>query len=233
MATQYPPGPQGTPLLGSLRELRRDRLNFVANTAKTYGDIAHFRFGTKDAYLLNHSDFIHQVLVSQADKFQKADTLRKNANKLIGDGILTSEGDFHRKQRKLVQPAFHHARIAAYATTMVDYTQQLIAHWQSGATYDMHDEMMTLTRDIIAKTLFDADLGDQGNAVAEAITTALKSTNERFTSMVHLPDWFPTRSNRRRQESVDLLNGVLTKIIDDGANPVPIPAICCRCCSWP
>jgi len=216
MNAHFPPGPQGTALLGSTRELVHDRLSFLEQVALTYGDIAHFRIGRAlHVYLLNNPDYIQQVLVGQADKFEKAPGFKQNSRALIGEGILTSEGEFHRRQRKLVQPAFHHGRVASYAVTMVDYAETSMSHWQTDHVYDIHHEMMELTRNIVAKTLFNADVSNKGDAIADAITVGLQTINERSAGGIHFPDWLPTRRNRKRHESIQTLDNMLTEIIEE------------------
>src|SRR5664279_2522196 len=136
----------GSPVLGKLLDFRRGQLQFFTQMAHDYGDIVHYRFLNFNIYQLNCPEFIHQVLVEQADKFEKSPLDHHVFNVFIGNGLIISEGDFHRRQRRLMQPTFHSKRINAYAETMVNYSQGLIDEWHDGAQIDIHEAMSTLTR---------------------------------------------------------------------------------------
>ncbi len=126
MATihKLPPGPKGLPFIGSLRPLQQDRIGFLVNNQRKYGDVVHFKVGPRHIYQLNNPEHVQYVLVKHADQFQKTPALKNAARDSIGQGLLTSDGELHKRQRRLVQPAFHHNRIAAYADTMVNYTDE-------------------------------------------------------------------------------------------------------------
>ncbi len=216
MSTKAVPELKSKGLFGSARALRDNRLPFIMRLSRDYEDIVKLRLGpSTQLYFLNDSDLIHQVLVAQADKFEKSPRFKRGTRKLIGQGILTSEGEFHKRQRKLVQPAFHHQRIAAYADVMVDYSVRIAGTWHDGQTVDMHHEMMTLTREIVAKTLFDADVSADGDKIAEAITIGIENTSQNAASLFSVPDWLPTARNRRGREAVAIMNNVLTTMINE------------------
>ena len=111
-----PPGPPGRPIIGSLPEFRRNPADFLLNIAREYGDIVYFRAGSLDMYLLNRPDFIQDVLINGHRNFMKSRVMQR-AKRLLGEGLLTSEGDFHLRQRRLVQPAFYRDRLISYANT--------------------------------------------------------------------------------------------------------------------
>ena len=152
-----PPGPKirSSLLLAIRRTL--DPLTFFTQLAQDYGDVVHVKVGTPDIFLINNPVYIKRVLVTDHHNFTKGQGLQK-AKILLGDGLLTSEGELHRKHRRLMQPAFHHTRIARYAEIMVDYADRITGRWQHGATIDISAEMMRLTMAIVAKTLFNADV---------------------------------------------------------------------------
>ena len=170
--------------------LRRDALGFLMHCAREYGDIVPLRFGPRRAYLLNNPDDIEDVLVTQYRCFSKGPALRRSAP-LFGNGLLTSEGDFWRRQRKLAQPAFHRERIATYAQIMVAETQARIAGWKEGEQRDIHQEMVGLTLPIAVKTLFGAELEK-----SEHIGAMLELAQTYFERWIHyitmLPAWIPT-----------------------------------------
>ena len=156
----------------------RDRLGCLLRLAKEYGDIAAVRIGPRYLVLLNHPDYINDVLVTHSRKFVKGYGLQR-AKRLLGNGLLTSEGEFHLRQRRLVQPAFHRQRIAAYGKVMVSYARDTCAPWTDGAQLDIAAEMGRLTLQIAAKTLFNADVQSQaaveiGEAVNDVIARQFK-----------------------------------------------------------
>src|SRR3954451_2748588 len=155
----HPPQPKGHLLTGNIPEFTADTLAFLLDIRK-YGDIASFQFGPFTAYVVSSPELVHQVLVEDADKFYKPDSLKKGTGPVVGKGLFTNDGDFWKRHRRLVQPAFHTKRIGAYAEVMVEHTQALMARWQSGQTYDIDHEMVRLTMGIVSKTLFDADVSD-------------------------------------------------------------------------
>lgn len=216
MTEQVIPEVKSRGLFGSARELRDDRLGFIMRLTRDYDDIVKFRMGPSiQVYFLNNPNLIQQVLVAQADKFSKSPRFKENTRRLIGNGILTSEGEVHRRQRKLVQPAFHYQRIAAYGQTMVDYTERMLQSWHDQQTLDMHAEMMALTRDIVAKTLFNADVSAEGDQIGKAISFSIENTAQRNLSLLNAPDWLPTPRNRKRNESIAIMNRMLTRIIQE------------------
>src|SRR4051812_31947509 len=119
---KLPPGPKGLPVLGNIRQMMQDRIGFLTSNLQKYGDIVYFKIGPRRIYQFNNPEHVQYVLVKHADQFHKTPALKKASQDSIGQGLLTSDGDLHKRQRRLVQPAFHHNRIAAYADTMVNYT---------------------------------------------------------------------------------------------------------------
>ncbi len=172
--TLYPPGPQSKFSGGQSAAFRRDPLDFLTNLAREYGDIAHFRIGSQHVFLLNHPDYIRDVLVTHQTNFLKARA--PLTRYLLGEGLLTSEGDFHRRQRRLSQPAFHRGRIAAYAAVMVERGAQLGGRWKDNQMLDVSSEMMRLMLGIVGKTLFDAET----EAEAEEIGGAMAEIRDLF-----------------------------------------------------
>src|SRR5690349_6578382 len=128
MAANKIPGPKAQGLGGNLKAFGKDPLNFLSNAA-SYGDLTHIRMGGLNAYLLNDPDLIHQVLVAHPEHYHKSRILKRTTGSTIGSGLLTSEGEFHKRQRRMIQPAFHHQRIAGYAEIMTRRTTDLLNSW--------------------------------------------------------------------------------------------------------
>ncbi|HVS80342.1 MAG TPA: cytochrome P450 [Pyrinomonadaceae bacterium] len=132
-----PPGPKGSPIMGVMREFNRDQLGFIERAQREYGDVVWMRFLYVPALFLYHPDDVEYVLVTNPKNFIKSMSLRSNFfQRLVGKGLLTSQGEEWKRQRRLSQPAFHRERVASYANVMVDYTRRLTAKWQEGETRD-------------------------------------------------------------------------------------------------
>ncbi|HXV45023.1 MAG TPA: cytochrome P450, partial [Anaerolineae bacterium] len=205
------PGPQPHWLTGHLSEFREDRLAFFTACARQYGDRVALRLGWRPVLLLSHPDDIEAVLTNSRD-FIKHWYLRM-VNTLLGQGLLISEGDFWLRQRRLAQPAFHRKRIATYGEIMVAYAQRLIAAWQDGETRDVHPDMMRLTMEIVAKTLFDAETGGEAERVGAAIDFLLAAFDVRMSSLLPLPESLPTPTNIRLRRAVRQLDQIIYSFI--------------------
>jgi len=152
-AALRPPGPKKHLLLGDLPAMKDDPLGFERDVAREYGDMVYVRFAHQRGYQINHPDLVHQVLVQDAQLYRKAPLYKLLLSRFLGDGLVTSDGDFWRRQRKLVAPAFHSQRIQQYANVMVDYTMQMLAEWQDGSQREINLDMNRLSLAISTRTL--------------------------------------------------------------------------------
>ena len=187
-------GPKGGFYFGSGVAFRRDQLGFYESCAREYGDVVATRLGPFRILLIYHPDAIEEVLVTRNRDFVKSPGVRL-LRPLLGDGLLLSEGDIWLRQRRLVQPAFHRQRVAAYGEVMAAYAERHVAGWKDGDVVDMHAEMMALTQAIVAKTLFDADVSGDAHEVGQAAEVLAEDFGDRLPQ---LPRCFPTGCRRRR-----------------------------------
>ena len=217
MAIKRPPGPKGNFLLGNLADFGKDQPEFLTEALREYGDLAYMRIANMQIYIVGHPDYVREVLVSKRQSFEKAPIDRTILGKFLGNGLVTSEGNFHQRQRRLAQPAFHMKRIKAYADVMVDYTDDMLATWQDHQTRDVADDMMQLTMHIVSKTLFDADKvtssGNTAVSVGEAIHVLQGVSNRDYRRGMSLPNWIPTKDNRARNAAVKIYNATVEQII--------------------
>jgi cytochrome P450 len=209
-----PPGPPRTWLFGNLKEFGRDQLGTITRWAREYGDLVSARFGSRSVVFANHPTLVEEVLVNQNRKFIKHFRLRRT-RRALGHGLLTSEGEFWRSQRKLAQPAFHRERIAAYAQLMVEYTDRMLQSWAADQVRDVQDDMMRLTLEIVAKTLFDAEISGDSADASVAMETLMRSFIARTGNLVTPPHWVPTRLNLRVERAIRRLEQILMAIIAD------------------
>lgn len=209
-----PPGPKHTFTLRTVVAYRRGAHLFFADMARRYGDISHFRFSGLDAFLINHPDYIKDVLVTNHQNFIKGLALQR-AKRLLGEGLLTSEGEFHRRQRRLVQPAFHRQRIASYAGIMTDYAARARGRWHDGETLDIAEEMMRLTLAIVGKTLFDADVESQAQEVGEAMSVVMNLFNTLTIPFFELLEKLPLPQMQRFKKARGRLDRIIYRLIDE------------------
>jgi len=153
--------------------LRRDTLGTLTALARDYGDVARLRVPRNDIVLVSHPDLVRTVLITEARRFAKGRGLERT-RRLLGTGLLTSEGDFHLRQRRLAQPAFHKERIAAYAEVMGARAERTRDSWPDGDAIDLSHEMMRLTLEIAGTTLFGADLAAETEEISTALTEAFE-----------------------------------------------------------
>ena len=170
----FPPGPKTSLLSALTYRPGRDPLKFFSNLAREYGDLAYLRMGGEHLFIASDPAVIKDVLVTHNQNFHKSRGLER-VKVLLGEGLLTSEDAFHLRQRRLMQPAFHRDRIAAYASTMVAYADRIRNGWSEGTTLDMAREMSRLTLLIVGKTLLDADVESQARDVGEAMSGLMDS----------------------------------------------------------
>jgi cytochrome P450 len=211
---RHVPTLSGAPLLGNLLEFRADRIALQRRAADECGDLGYVRLGPIKALLVSSAAIAHEVLTEKADAFVKSPGLGKFARPMLGDGLLTSEHEKHRRNRKLMAPAFQHKRIAAYADAMAGYAERTAASWTDGAHVDLTDEMMKLTLAIVGKTLFDADVeAAEAHAIGEALTVAMQYIVQEVTRLVHFPMSWPVPRNVRYRRAIGQLDEVVYRII--------------------
>jgi cytochrome P450 len=196
-----------------VREYARDPLGFLSRCVREYGDVVELRFMGQPIYLLADPGLIEYVLVENNRNFTKTRILKRN-RRLLGEGLLTSEGEFWRRQRRLAQPAFHRKRVAAYGEVMAAFAERSLGAWRDGQTIDVHEEMMHLTLEIVAKCLFDADVGARTTDVGKAMKVALEDFSSQ-RRLLRIPKGIPTPHNIRFEMAARRLDGVAGAIIEN------------------
>lgn len=208
---KLPPGPTGGGFAGFFKEYHRDPLAYLTRLSQEYGDVVSLTSFNYRVYYLSHPEAIEQALTTQARKLYKGRILKANF-RLFGNGLLTSEGDFWLRQRRLAQPAFHRGRVVNYADTMVRFAERLVESWRDADERDIHAEMMRLTLQIVAKTLFDADVDREAQQVGHALE-AIMELNSDFRRLVLTPSWLPTWRNIRAAVAIRRLDRIIFRII--------------------
>ncbi len=210
------PAVPGQPIVGSLREFQRNPLGFSLEIVQNYGDVARVTMLGEESIFVNDPDAIQHVLQGNSRNYDKQTMDYQLLYPLVGQGLLTSDGDAWLRQRRLMQPAFHRQRIAALGQMMVDETMALRARWQDpaqrGAPIAVDQEMMRLTLTIVGKALLSIDLGHEASEFGQAF----KRANARFgyenMLSIMLP-WLPTRQNRQYKSALQIMNRMVGEII--------------------
>jgi cytochrome P450 len=190
-----------------------DPLAFGLSIAREFGDIAHYNVGPLHVYQLNHPDFARQVLVEEPEKFYKARLIKQAFGPFAGQGLLTSDGAVWKQQRKLIQPAFHHAQLVTYGAVMVGHALRTIDALDDGAVVEIQEEMTRLTLAIVVQTLFSADVTREAKEVGRLMIGVLDAANDRLNRILRLPSWVPTRRNLREKRALARLDELLDSFI--------------------
>ena len=210
--TKLPPSPRGLPWLGTALDHRRDPLGHLRRAAREHGDVVQLRFGPYKSLLISHPADIERMLVTDNKSYSK-DLFLRDLKRVVGNGLLTSEGDFWRRQRRLAQPAFHRDRIAAYAQVMVGAAEGLLSSWWPGQVRDIHEDMMRLTLEVVTGTLFVSKIARR----AEDVGSALSAVMERYADLTKvvfpLLAALPPAANRRFERAGRDLDRLVREVI--------------------
>ncbi len=200
----------GLPLFGNTLQYARDPLGYMSESLRQYGDIVHSRVLGLDAYLLGHPDDIEQVLLTRGKQYVKG-FRKQRADSPFGNGLLLSEGAVWQRQRRLVQPAFHRAKMAEHAPAMVDVTRRMVDSWQDGATVCLDREMMRLTLRIFLETLIGSE-GHDMQRLEETFSVLSVEYERLLRSPVRLPEWLPLPSMVRFRQAIGYLKGHIASL---------------------
>lgn len=207
------PAIHNRPIVGNLPEFRRDRLALFMDVARTCGDIGAYHMGWRKVFLINSAELVQEVLVEQADYFEKTPTFRAFARPVLGNGLLTCSNELHKQERKLLNPPLQPRHISRYAEIMATYANQLQEEWSHGQEVNVAREMVRLTLWIVGKTFFDADVLNEADELGGALTEAIHGFNAQASSLIPLTIEWPTPTNLRYRKAVNRLNRTVYKMI--------------------
>ncbi len=211
--TLLPPTVKPNWIGGHFRPFRKNPLDFLGQLSGL-GDITSFKLGFQQAFFVNHPDLIRDVLVTNHSKFEKGRAL-KRAKNLLGEGLLTSEGKFHLRQRRMIQPIFHRQRIANYANAMIEFGEKMSDEWGDGEERDISTEMMRLTLNIVGKTLFSANVADEAAQVGKALTTLVELFDYLVLPFSEILEKLPFPQSRRFRQAKATLDAIIYDIINE------------------
>ena len=214
MKNRQPPGPKGHWLLGNVLDFLDDPLGHQRRIAAEYGDIVRLRTFIWQAYFINHPDYVKYVLQDNARNFSKQMGEYKRLGWVLGDGLLTSDGDHWLRQRRLMQPAFHRSRIEGYGRLMTQATVEMLDDWTTAtAPLDIAAEMMRLTLRIVSEALFDLDISGQANLIGDSFHIVNEYLSQVAENPLSPPRWFPNQRNRQFNQAVRSLKQAVDEII--------------------
>ncbi len=210
-----PPGPGFLEALSTGRRFQRDALGLLLGWHRQYGDIVHLGFGSNRFYWLFHPDLAREVLVTQAKKFRRTGRQVEVLREWDGDGLVTSDGDFWLRQRRLVQPAFHTRRFPGYARQMTDATARLADRWskEQPTSIEMNSAMTDLTLEIMAGTFFGVNLEGRTRELGEAVAALSEYAVRELGKPFSLPNWLPLPGIRRKLKAIRFLNETIDGLI--------------------
>jgi cytochrome P450 len=203
--------------LRTLAQFRRDPIAYLRRLARDYGDIVRFRVPGSDLVLVNDPDRIRDILVTDQRNFVKGRGLQR-AKRLLGEGLLTSEGDFHLRQRRMIAPAFHRQRINEYGQAMAEIADRASRRWHAGGILNINEEMAGITLTIVGKTLFDADVESEQSEIGQALRDSMELFNVLSLPFAELLSKLPLPAVKRFQRAKGRLDATIYRIIDERRN---------------
>jgi len=208
-----PPGPRGEPVFGNSRQYARDPFEFLTACESAYGDVVEVELGPLETYIATNPSDIERILVGDHEKYRKPEFQDDALGRLLGNGLLLSEGEQWREQRTLANPAFDMSRIAGIADTMTSHATAAVEEWDGGDDIDLELEMARLTVKIIADAMLGVDLGEERVRTIQENLEPLGARFEPNPIRFVTPDWLPTRENRAYEAAVRTLEDVVADIV--------------------
>ena len=211
-------GPRPWPILGNAPAFARDPIGFARRCQSTYGDIIRLNLFGVEGLLVLHPEDVEHVLVKRQKVYSKQTRGVRKLQTVFGQGLLTSDGDFWRRQRRIAQPAFRKGTIASFAKTMAECADAMCSQWESAflsaPDFDLYDEMMRVTLRVVGETLLGQDVSDASSKVGVALEHAIHITNKRVVRPFDIPTWLPTPENLKLKRAIEDLDDVVQRIID-------------------
>jgi cytochrome P450 len=218
-----PPGPKSYPAVGNTLGFLHDPFSFY-DGLREYGDVVSYSVAGEPFCTLLHPDHVKRVLVTEESKFGKSGFIQEAGEKFIGNGLFASEGEFWRRQRTRMQPAFYRERIATYTDPMVEFSAETADSWTTGETIFLQEEMKRLTLRILSTALFDHDVRGADSSIRDAVRDVARALNEKSDAGsvdAFLPEWVPTPTNRRYRRAVDRFDDAIEHLIEDRRDEPP------------
>jgi cytochrome P450 len=212
------PGPTTKQMFSQLLRARRDPAGFLVEMRKTYGNVVQFPLPILPVYLVTHPDDVDRVMRINAKNYGKRTIQYENLALVTGDGLLAADTPSWKRQRKLIQPAFHHEAIMRVGPDTVLVTDRMLKNWQKlpdNTVVDIDDDMMHAALEIVGRSLFGTDLAGDVEKTAQATLDALDIIVARARTPITFPKWIPTPNNRKLAKALKQLDGAVQRILDE------------------
>jgi len=213
MAQRTPPGPRGVPLLGNALAFGRDPLRFFTECVRQYGDVTAFRIGAWPALLVNNPDDIEYILVKNHRGFTKNRHFWRYVRAIFGAGLLSAHGDDWQRQRRHMAPAFSNQRLARYGQVMVRHADTMLGGWTPGERLDVHTEIMAMTLEIAAETLFGTSVTRDIADIEQSTNVLMAEISARLRRPIFIPDAVPIPGNLRYRRALRRIDELVARII--------------------
>lgn len=212
------PGPSATQMFSYFLSARKDPAGFLVEMRKKYGNVVQFPLPILPVYLVTHPDDVDRVMRVNAKNYGKRTIQYENLALVTGDGLLAADTNSWKRQRKLIQPAFHHEAVMRVGPDTVAVTNRMLEKWEKlapNSIIDIDDDMMHSALEIVGKSLFGTDLSGDVEKTAQATIDALDIIVARARTPITFPKWIPTRNNRKLAKSLKQLNSAVQRILDE------------------
>ncbi len=206
------PQPAGQFLLGNINDMRRDFLQFLVTTDRNYGPVSKISAGPMSMVILSNPNDIADVLVKRAELFHKTKSTKRLMANLLGDGLISLEGENHKRHRLIMQPAFHARQVQNYTQVIVNRTKAWLTERTDGEVLDIVPSFADLMLDVVVGTFFSTSLG-QTTQIRTALQSFSRALDLRIRSPIPMPQWMPTKTNRVVNEAVSALDGVVYNLL--------------------
>ena len=211
----YPPGPSNIVPYAMGSKFIRDPIKTLLDLSHKYGDISHFKFGRQHVYFINNPNYIEDVLVTNYKNFIKSRGLQVS-KRLLGNGLVTSEGELHDRQRHLIQPKFYPKQIRSYADVMIKCALKMSDNWKDGTVLDIHKEMAHVTLAIISKSVLGYEVKEQGDEIGKALLTCMEYFNRLLMPFGELIEKIPVLPmNKEFQRAKNTLDSTVYGMISE------------------
>jgi cytochrome P450 len=214
MMPSFPAGPRGFPIAGSVFDALRDPLELFMSGTRDFGDVVGFHMLHYPYVLLTNPEAIRHVLVENHKNYEKSRNYI-GLKQVLGQGLVTSEGELWRRQRRLAQPAFHRERIQSFVRAMSECTADMLARWEGESELDVHKEMMRLTFRVVGRALLSRDLDGDASAIGEALTVGLHWANDYAETLFPIPKSVPTPKNMRLKKAMKTFDDLIFGTIEE------------------
>ncbi|MBE0698198.1 MAG: cytochrome P450 [Anaerolineaceae bacterium] len=217
ITAHLPPGPTPRELLPRIPKIQKDALGFLLDLSAKYGDVAYFAAGSQPVYIVSHPDGVKHILQDQHRRYTKNTIQYNSLATITGRGLLTSDGPFWLRQRRLAQPAFARSRLQTLDQIVVPAARAMLEHWKEaaalGSPVDVDSEMMRLTLEVVGKALFSIDLRQDAGRLTGAVLTTLDYIVHRARNVIVPPAWVPTPRNIRFRKALNILDQAVYAMI--------------------